>query len=71
MTDLEKLRGFANRIMESWPTGDVDGGDLQEAAEKFGLIEPHQVTEACCEGCNCAEYGDFPQTCYRKTPLLG
>jgi len=70
MTDLEKLRGFANRIMQSHPYGDVDGAELQEAAVEFELLEPVMATEPCGEGCNCAECGDFPQTCYRRTALL-
>ena len=32
MTGIEKLRGFANRVMESWPYGDVDGADLRRKA---------------------------------------
>ncbi len=69
-SENEKLRAFAKAVMESWPEGDVDGGDLQELAEKFGLISPLTVTEPCGEYCRCQEYGDFPQTCYRRTELL-
>jgi hypothetical protein len=71
VTDLEKLRGFANRIMEHWPNGDVDGGDLQEAAVEFELLVDVTAAEPCGEACMCAEYGaDFPTQCYRKTALL-
>jgi len=64
------LRGFANRILESWPDGDVDGGDLQAAAVYFGLLKGHEASKPCCEGCVCAGYGEFPLTCYRKTELV-
>lgn len=29
---------FAVEIMEDWPYGDVDGGDLQDIAVKYGLL---------------------------------
>ena len=67
----ESLRLFAVEIMECWPDGDVDGGFLQDTAIKHGLLAAHEVTEPCNpEGCHCAEYGDFPQTCYRQTAML-
>ena len=50
--------------------GDIDGGWAQDAAEKCGVIEPHEVTEPCRpEGCRCAEYG-FPCTCYRDSEAV-
>lgn len=70
MTDLEKLRGFAQEIMEGWPFGDIDGADLQEIATKWELLVPQTMTEPCCEACECASMDAFPLTCYRKTPLL-
>ena len=67
----EKLRAFANAVMDCWPDGDVDGGFLQEEAIHHGLLAPHEVTEPCNpDGCQCAEYGDFPQICYRRTSIL-
>ena len=30
--------GFARAIMEHWPEGDVDGEDLQNTAEYYGLL---------------------------------
>lgn len=69
--DVEKLRAFAQRILMDWPdTPDIDGGDLQELAVKSGLLEGHEVTQACGETCTCADYDEFPMTCYRKTDLL-
>ena len=46
-----------------------DGGDIQEMAERLGLIAPEIKTESCGEHCSCAEVDSFPQTCYRKTYL--
>jgi hypothetical protein len=46
---------------------DVDGGDLQEFAEKTGVLEKREVREACGERCTCAEIGGFdafPIECY-------
>ena len=56
--DRDKLRAFAQRVMEAWPDGDVDGGELQEAAVACGLLEldPLFVRDGI-EG-------------YRRTPLL-
>jgi hypothetical protein len=71
VTDINKLRGFAQRIMESWPTGDVDGADLQEAALEFELLVDVEVMAPCGDACMCADCGsDFPTRCYRKTALL-
>lgn len=71
MTGLEKLRGFANRIMQAWPNGDVDEADLQEAALEFELLVDVVATEPCGEVCMCEDCGaEFPTRCYRKTALL-
>ena len=73
MTDLKKLRGFAQAVMEAWPDGDVDGSDLQDFAITWGLLEPVKVDAPCEENCFCAEYyhlDEFPVTCYRRTKLL-
>jgi hypothetical protein len=70
--DAAKLGAFAASILnlnEDW-IGDVDGGTLQDAAEKCGLLQAVEVSEPCGEGCNCAGYGDFPQTCYRPTETM-
>lgn len=32
--------GFSRAIMSNWPHGDVDGGELQDLAEAYHLIEP-------------------------------
>lgn len=73
--DLDALRAFAQDVMEAWPMGDVDGGDLQSIATKHGLLKPEVRREPCGEVCDCADYAAVREfadgvTCYRKTPLL-
>jgi hypothetical protein len=72
------LVAFATRVMESWPWGDVDGGNLQEIAHACGLLREESVSVPCGEECACVEYhgldatGSFhgaPVTCYRRVPL--
>ena len=46
---------------------DLDGGSIQDMAEKYGLVEEVKMTERCGESCICAEMDDFPLTCYRYT----
>ena len=65
--ERDALRAFAKAVMQSWPHGDVDGGELQDAAVSAGLLAGWYVIESCGEGCGCE---DFPTTCYRPTPLL-
>lgn len=47
--------------------GDIDGGTIQDRAEKLGLLHRVRVIEPCSEDCACAEYDDFPQECLRLT----
>ena len=78
MTDLENLRGFVRDIMENWPRGDVEGGDLQDLAIKYGLVKLNDPppNQPCGEECLCADYYDFGEfangavECYTKTELL-
>jgi hypothetical protein len=65
------LVAFAREVIRAgWDYGGMDGGEIQDAAEKHGLLVPTQVTEPCSkEGCSCEEF-DFPTTCYRFAPLL-
>jgi hypothetical protein len=73
-----QLRAFALAIMKEadWPQGgDVDGFQIQELAEEYGLLVKTEQTKPCGENCHCLEYiGEVsekePATCYRKTPLL-
>src|SRR5690242_8335694 len=57
VSDLERLRAFAQEVMQAWPEGGIDGGDLQEIAEKHGLLIEKQMVAPCCESCNCADCG--------------
>lgn len=74
--ELAALKLFALAMLENWPLGDVDGGELQDEAVKRGLLVPETRTEPCSEeGCNCAEYYSAEEwgigiTCYRKAPWL-
>lgn len=73
-TELD-LVGFAKKLFEGWPDnfGSLDGMDLQELAEEFGLLTPREVTAPCTtdpEGsCFCREYHGADEmadgvTCY-------
>ena len=70
LADVLKLARFG-----AWAAGDfgahidsIDGSDLQDAMERFGVLAKHQVTESCGDHCRCIEYGEFPHDCYRLTP---
>jgi hypothetical protein len=74
---IDKLRAFAQVIMENWPEAGFDGFQLQDEAVKYGLLEPEIRYESCVDGafCQCAEYyneDDFKSgvECFRKTKLL-
>jgi hypothetical protein len=62
MTITDFMRALAQIC---WEGGSLDGGELQGLLVDVGVLVPIQVDEPCGEGCNCAEFGDFPMTCYR------
>ena len=71
--ERDRLRNFADRMLVNWPTGDVDGGELQDAAVECGLLIATHPTEPCNEGdCSCLEYFGLEEfaeggvTCYRR-----
>jgi hypothetical protein len=71
LTASEKLAAYGAAVLaESREEfGDLDGGFLHDKAVEVGALVEVEVTEACAEeGCHCAEYGDFPQSCYRYAP---
>jgi hypothetical protein len=75
MTEIEQLRAFAQEIMDYWPEGGVDGDDLQNIAEKHGLIEPTIKYKQCSENCSCYGYvsnAEFKNgiKCFVRTKLL-
>lgn len=71
MTDLNKLKTFANTVIQAaLEGGNWDGCEIQELAEELGLLEGVKVTEPCGEECGCCELDAWPTTCYRKTDLL-
>ena len=65
-TEIEKLRAFAQDIMRAWPEGGVDGGELQDAALRHGLIESAEPTQEERDEWGWVEGDDW----YRKTALL-
>jgi hypothetical protein len=79
IAERDALRAFAQEVMACWPNVDLDGGTLQDAAEKHGLLKPETRHEDCSDTCgnfcNCAGMYDTKEwdagvTCYRKTELL-
>ena len=75
--DTNKLRAFAQAIMEAWPDGGIEGDDLQEIAVKHGMLAPEIRHEPCGEWCNCnagvdVDGGEWERgvECYRRTALL-
>ena len=74
--ELARLRSFARDVMETWPRGDLEGGDLQDLAVKHGLLVPETRYTPCREECFCAEYATTEEfedgvICYRRAALLG
>ena len=60
--------GFCDEALKvSFDGCDLDGGSVQEMAEKYGLVERVTMTERCGDTCICSEMDDFPLDCYRYT----
>lgn len=77
MSDIDKLRAFAQAVLKDWPEGTPDIFDLQDLAVEYGLLvlKDPAPTEPCCENCHCAEYhgsDGFGEgvDCYVRSPLL-
>lgn len=71
LANYDKLHAFAKEMIAYLPEGAPDGGDLQDAAVKYGLLIGHEVTEPCGENCNCAGYGDdWPMECFRMADFM-
>ncbi|HGK6933849.1 TPA: hypothetical protein ACJ5RV_002425 [Pseudomonas aeruginosa] len=69
-----KLAAFAQEIISgALEGGSFDGAELQESAERHGLIAKQVMNEPCRgpeEYCACAWSTSFPTECYRITAEL-
>ncbi|KAA5613963.1 hypothetical protein F3H16_27740 [Pseudomonas aeruginosa] len=69
-----KLAEFAQEIISgALEGGSFDGADIQESAERHGLIAKQMMREPCRgpeEYCACAWSTSFPTECYRITAEL-
>ncbi|EOZ4999692.1 hypothetical protein ACQRUU_005455 [Pseudomonas aeruginosa] len=69
-----KLAAFAQEIISgALEGGSFDGADIQESAERHGLIAKQVMNEPCRgpeEYCACAWSTSFPAECYRVTAEL-
>ncbi|HCF2029388.1 TPA: hypothetical protein SL605_000779 [Pseudomonas aeruginosa] len=71
---LRGMAAFAQEIISgALEGGNFDGADLQESAERHGLIAKQVMNEPCRgpeEYCACAWSTSFPTECYRITAEL-
>ncbi|HEB4009952.1 hypothetical protein IPC1472_08705 [Pseudomonas aeruginosa] len=71
---LRGMAAFAQEIISgALEGGSFDGADIQESAERHGLIAKQMMREPCRgpeEYCACAWSTSFPAECYRVTPEL-
>ncbi|WP_342125720.1 hypothetical protein Q7585_06515 [Pseudomonas aeruginosa] len=69
-----KFAAFAQEIISgALEGGSFDGADIQESAERHGLIAKQMMREPCRgpeEYCACAWSTSFPTECYRITAEL-
>ncbi|WP_237742570.1 hypothetical protein [Pseudomonas aeruginosa] len=71
---VQGMAKFAQEIIcGALEGGSFDGADIQESAERHGLIAKQVMNEPCRgpeEYCACAWSTSFPAECYRVTPKL-
>jgi len=68
--DVHGLVSFALELIKgAWEGGSFDGGDIQDAGVRHGLLVVEQREESCGDHCSCAEHG-FPIECYRLKPAM-
>ncbi|HCG1251607.1 hypothetical protein F1C11_07940 [Pseudomonas aeruginosa] len=71
---VQGMAKFAREIIcGALEGGSFDGADIQESAERHGLIAKQVMNEPCRgpeEFCACAWSTSFPAECYRVTPKL-
>jgi hypothetical protein len=67
----ERLRKFAGNVLEKSREEflDLSCGDIEDWAKQCGLLEQVEMTAACGDDCQCAEWADFPLECLRPTAL--
>lgn len=69
--EIQNLKKFAREVIKEicWDLRELDGGDLQEKAEKLGLIKSCEATKEDVE--NFAEFGiEVGDTIYKFTDML-
>lgn len=65
------LIAFAKDMLQPALHGvDLNGGDVQEAGLKHGLLRDVTAYWPCGDACQCADVAEFPTTCYRFTEVL-
>ncbi|HFK2233626.1 TPA: hypothetical protein ACGXEV_000365 [Pseudomonas aeruginosa] len=71
---VQGMAKFAREIIcGALEGGSFDGADIQESAERHGLIAKQVMNEPCRgpeEYCACAWSTSFPAECYRVTPEI-
>ena len=71
---LRGLSNFSSEIIRAaLEGGNFDGAEVQEIAERHGVIAKQVMNEPCCgpeEHCACAWATSFPTECYRIKPEL-
>lgn len=66
MSETDKITKLLHNLAKvCWDGCDLDGGTLQDWLEEAGVIVPTEVKKPCSDNCNCADYADFPTTCFR------
>ena len=57
MSNEEKMLAFIRDLFDDFypECGDIDGGTLQDLAEKHGILVPEIRHEPCEDECNCSE----------------
>ena len=57
MSEEEKMKAFIRELFDIYypDCGDIDGGELQDLAEKHGILVPEIRHVPCGEFCNCAQ----------------
>ena len=57
MSEEERMKAFIRELFDIYypDCGDIDGGELQDLAEKHGILVPEIRHAPCGEFCNCAQ----------------